>query len=197
MRIAKLIGGIIITILLGAIGSGLWERILSPAIDTIYRGTVSFIASIYACYLDSIYKEASRDLPDIYQKKIAFLILTILACYLIFVSFKYGNWHSSFLNRLVTVTKRQLHFHGMLFGGLIFVLSYFAMAKADYAQEIKSYSFHSMEILRPYIGESEYFYLKSRYYQISSSSDFQKFNEILLEKREIHAIDLPEFTPIE
>jgi hypothetical protein len=187
----KIIAGILITILLGAIGSGIWERFLSPMVDATYRGTVSLISSVYTGYLDSIYVSAARELPDVYQRKIAFLIIIIVASYLIFVSIKHGNWKSPFLNSLGIAASKILPLQGLLLGVVMLAMSYFGLAKASYSQDIKSYSFHSMEILRPYIGESDYLTLKSEYYRIENSSEFQLFNEKIVDKSKEFKVKLP------
>jgi hypothetical protein len=192
MNFIKIIGGLIGAIFIGAIGSGLWERFLSPAVDSSYRFIVSLFSNLYSGYLDSIYVEASKNLPDIYQKKIAFLILTIFSGYLVFVSLKYGGWQSPFFKRIGVRLNRVLPFNGLLMGFSIFIISYFALAKFDYVQEIKSYSQHSLEILRPYIGENEYLMLKSEYYQIGSSKDFFIFNDNIIEQANKHEVNLLE-----
>ena len=46
MKIIKPFFTIVVPVFLGAIGSGLWEKVFSPAIDAGYRLTVSFVSSM-------------------------------------------------------------------------------------------------------------------------------------------------------
>ncbi|QOY53140.1 hypothetical protein [Candidatus Sulfurimonas baltica] len=58
----KIIAGMLATIILGAIGSGFWERILSPGFDKLQYFVVNKISFFYTGYLDSIYEDASTSL---------------------------------------------------------------------------------------------------------------------------------------
>ncbi len=197
MKFVKIIAAIILTILVGAMSNGVWELLLSPVLEATYRWIVGLVSSIYGGYLDSIYESATKDIPDIYQKKIVLLIYIVLGNYLIFVSLKYGNWRSPFFSRLSTAVSNRLHVHGLIIGCWLLVFSFFGLSKTDYSQEIKYYSFHSMEILRPYIGENKYLSLKSSYYQIASSTQFQAFNKKLVEAAKKSKVILPKVSLIE
>ncbi|MGD1396438.1 hypothetical protein ACP6IB_26525 [Vibrio harveyi] len=48
--------GIIGTVLLGALGSGLWELFLADALVFIGKGILSILSSLSSTYLDSLYK---------------------------------------------------------------------------------------------------------------------------------------------
>ncbi len=47
MKYLKIIAGILATILLGAVGGGLWERVLSPALDKLSRAAIQLVDGIY------------------------------------------------------------------------------------------------------------------------------------------------------
>ena len=186
MKYIKIIGGIIITIILGAIGSGVWEKILSP----FFYYIVQFSSNIYSGYLDAIYDSASMYIPDIYQIKISFLILIIVSLSMIFFSLKNGNWKFNGFININKELKQNFHIMGLLMGSLLFAFSIFTLSFKHYAYEIKQYSFHSLEVLRPYIGERKYLLLKSQYYQISSTQDFNNFNSLLIDISKEHNIEL-------
>ena len=56
----KLIIGGIATIILGAIGSGVWEKLLSPLLSSIGGSISSFLSSVSTSYSDSLYSRAAN-----------------------------------------------------------------------------------------------------------------------------------------
>jgi hypothetical protein len=194
-NIFKIIGGIFATILLGAIGSGLWERVISPAIDFISTVSVKFVSSIYSGYLDSIYVKAAKDVPDLYTLKIPLLILIIVSAIIIFeVCDKSEN---TILSHFKELNRRTFYsWQGIVLGGAIFVVAFYSLIQVDYAENVKSYSHSSMEILRPFIGDENYLILKSQYLRIKSENDFTSYRKLLIEYSEKHSIDLPDFKQI-
>jgi len=168
MNILKIIGGLIATVFLGAIGSGLWERFLSPFFDSLQLKIAQAISSIYSGYLDSIYEDAAQQLSGRYVNgDSSILILYIVAVILLLISIHNTKWYKDLNYSFI--------FHGFLNSGLLFVATFYFGIQQYYVKEICSYSFLSMEILRPYIGDKEYNLLKSNYYQVKNENDFKTF----------------------
>ena len=181
--IAKYTGGAVITIFLGALGSGLWEKLIYPLISYTFMLTNTLISSIYSGYYDSVYKTASAGFNDAYMVKIASLILIISGITLMF----------RMSSVAILIMKHGLmKLQMFLLGVFIFTLGYFMLARADSVQIVESYSHMSMEILRPYIEEREYRLLKSQYYRVSNENDFLSFNKQLVTSSEKYKIDLPD-----
>ena len=143
MNIFKIIGGISATILLGAIGSGLWERFLSPFVDYIKYKVVQTISVFYTGYLDSIYQRASEQLSGTYIYGSNTMIIYLMAITIITITL--------FTGKVFKDIKLTDRFVGFLTGGALLVLSFFSGATNYYNKEIRSYSYRSIEILRPYI----------------------------------------------
>ena len=185
MELLTIIGGILATILLGALGSGLWERVISPAFDAIFRVAIRLVGSIYSRYIDNLYKNASYDMPNFYQMKISGLLLFLsggLVVYLFFPD--------------ITGIKKEFEIGVYLVAMLFSGAGFFLLPRADYLQKINSYSLMSMEILRPYIGEEAYIRLRSDCFQVTSKDEFFNFNNTLKEYADKHNIQLPGFKPI-
>ncbi|MEL6116877.1 hypothetical protein P0Y67_16830 [Photobacterium sp. SP02] len=205
MKFLKIIAGILATILLGAIGSGLWERVLSPALDELSRAAIRLVDGIYTGYLDSIYKSAAYDLPNIYQQKIAALILIIVGLVWIGTLVKNYNWWEKLIARLPedkcsilsTTYTTLFRAYSFLIALSLFTMGMFLISKADYVQKTNAYSHQSLEILHPYVGTERYLMLKSEYYRVTSSSSFEKFNSQIKTLANKHQIMLPEFKVVE
>jgi hypothetical protein len=78
----KIILGMLGTIILWAVGSGLWERFLSKFFDTIANLSVEFVNSIFRSYKDGIYQTASLGLHENYS-------LALLGAAILFLPFPY------------------------------------------------------------------------------------------------------------
>jgi hypothetical protein len=178
-RLLKILGSIAAAIVLGAIGSGVWEKLLSPALSRLSDATATLISGISSTYEESIYQRAARDTTDLYPMKIAMLILFLLGIVLI-VTIAYRTLSRATLQER---TQRRLNFmfsiHGLSMGLALVVLAFISMARLDTASRIKEGSLRSLEILRPKIGETVYFELRSDYYSIESKADFDAFKNVV------------------
>ncbi len=140
---------------------------------------------------DSIYQSAARDLPGLYQMKIAFIIVFLFGVFLIYALVKDFKWY---LND-GTIASKFIKLGIYILGLSLIILSYANIGRTDLAQKIKSYSYHSMEILRPHIGD-KYLHLRSEYYQINTKEDFMMFNEKIMNMSEDYGVTLPKLTVI-
>ncbi len=205
MKYLKIIAGVIVTIFLGAIGSGVWEKFLSPFLESISRKSIELVSSIYTGYLDSIYKSSAYDVPNVYQQKVAALLLIIVGVYWVVAMLREYNLWKILSHRLeentAPITSKmyrkffRLYFLGL--GLLLLTLGMFLISKADYIQKTIKYSYQSMDILHPYIGNQKYLYLKSEYHQVTTAEDFLRFNEKIISYAKLNGAKLPEFDAIE
>lgn len=201
MKYLKIIAGIIATILLGALGSGIWERLLAPFLSFISLQIIQFVNKIYSGYIDSIYKSAAFDLPNSYQVKIAALLMILFGAYwsiIILSNFdflkSYKSEHTS--THAENFSKQLYNYFQLIFllaSLTLFGMGLFMLPRTDYIQQTISYSFRSMEILRPYIGDELYLNLKSEYYRIESSKEFDSFNTQIVDLANRNNIKLPKF----
>src|SRR5664280_2405003 len=100
---AQIVGGIIAAIILGAIGSGVWERFLAPASDATYRVLVGLISTVSLSYKDSIYEAAARGFNESYSLQLfsIFCLLLSLASLtaLLTIHRSYGRLTRSLIDR--------------------------------------------------------------------------------------------------
>ncbi|WP_440878078.1 hypothetical protein [Vibrio natriegens] len=191
-KIIKYVLGALVTVFLGALGSGLWETAVSPFISYIYRLTNTLIASIYSGYYDSVYNAATSEFSYAYMIKISSLILLVCGAVLLSRLFDFQALFSKLFkvdNRLVgSFLKGQAT--GIAIASLM--VGYFMLVRADSIQIVQSYSHMSMEILRPYVGEQEYRLLKSEYYSVTNEADFKEFNSKIVQFSETFQLKLPD-----
>lgn len=181
LRFLKVLGSILAAVILGAIGSGVWEKMLSPALSRLLDGTSALIASLSSSYEDSIYQRAARDTTDLYSIKIACLIILSIGIALVISIALRALARTTMQERTQTRIKFMLGAQGLSGGLALVVVAFISMAKVDTASRIKESSLRSLEILRPALGEANYVQMRSQYYSIENKGDFDAFRRQLLE----------------
>lgn len=192
----KLLLGALGTILLGALGSGFWERILSPALNYLSSTLITTFSAISSSYSDAIYSSAAQLLPYYSTEHLGFLITLLVISWLFFVAIR-----SKKDNLIIGVLHRAIQIScggwvGVVLFGAMFISTLFSLARLSAVDYIRSYSHQNMEIVRPYIGERKYIQLRSKYSQIRTRGDFDKFLADLYEAAQSENIVIQQFNPI-
>ncbi len=87
----KMLLGVLGTIFLGAIGSGLWERFLSKFMDSLIDLSVEFVNLIFKSYKDRIYETASLGFHDIYSLQLYIIFVITLPFLYLLILKKYSE----------------------------------------------------------------------------------------------------------
>jgi len=169
-------------LVIGILGSALWEKAVSPAFSSASAFTVSFFSGVSQSYQDSIYQRAARDVPDLYAIKIAFLILFIAG--VVLLAPQCSRWLDEFTinDRLKVRLRRFLRMNAVSTGIALLAMSFLAFSKVNAAAEIKESSLRSMEIARAKISDAEYVRLRSMFYSINTKADFLAFKAALIKE---------------
>lgn len=195
---AKIILAGITTIILGAIGSGLWEKLFSRLWNVFAAFVINTISNFVSTYKDSIYSSAAAGFhedPSLDTHNILMMILPIMYYIAIlehpayrddkfdrnvrsFISSKKGFWVSVFLTFLVSVT----------FG--------LRQIRATYENRVITYSQRSLKIIAPYVSDMELKQITSQFYLIKDRQDFLGFNDRLNKDAQSAKIILPKFDPL-
>ena len=175
------------TVVLGAIGSGVWERLLSPALSLCAEYISSGIASVSSSYSDSLYRRAATFVNvDGSEAVIGLMALTL--SYLLLVqalALITRRGFSEQLGRILSVPGGRL---SVVINGALFFTVVFIVVTNEVVRTIQVNSIRQMEILRPYIGEHEYHSLRSTLLQVGGKRDFEVFRQKLVEFSVKHSI---------
>lgn len=177
--VIKVLIGALATIMLGAIGSGVWEKILSPSIEKLGEFTTSTLALVSQTYSDSIYRRASS--VELYSEPDKGAVLLFLC--VLFGLFIYAL-NSRKEHPLAGILYRTLRdqaqgWYGIIYSGAFIIILFFGIATDSTVSEIKRFSVKNMEVIRPYVEEKEYLVLRSNYLRINNENDFNAFLESL------------------
>lgn len=193
-RVLKWIGGAAVAVLVGAVGSGLWERAMEPALEAIGSALVSGIGSVFSTYRDSIYSEAAQGFHE--QHSLTLLGVLLFGMSGIFAGF----WFAIYFGEkdgfreaspsFVRVLRRH-QFIGV-FALAMLVMTSILTLRAHTVNQVTAWSLNSIEILAPFVGPESRLVLRSKFFSVKSLAEYRKFHEELLTLAEKNHITLPE-----
>lgn len=192
-KVSKILLGVIATIFLGAIGSGVWERILSPSLREFGNFLTSTISSISKTYSDSIYLSASS-IISYDQTKVIVLLFMLFVFTGLFIYALYSKKDNPIVCSIHRfLVKPMQGWMGIIYFGSFVMLILFFMAKDTTVRDIRWYSTKNMEIVRPYIGENQYLMLRSDFLSMGNKDDFENFLKKLYLTASTASIDIKKF----
>ncbi|MCC9162581.1 hypothetical protein LNA76_04505 [Alcaligenes sp. MMA] len=195
-KLLKIISGIAATILLGAIGSGVWEKLLAPGLNWLATHTAQYISSISSRYRDDIYASAAAGFNEDYSFRSFLIICLLITLTALIGAYWYNERMSGITKRVLGASKGWLHWTALAAAFTFALSTFLSVSRHEAVKRTTSYSIRSMEIVRPHIGEQAFHSLVSQYYQIRIAKDFEEFNNKLVQAAEEAKVRLPAFTPV-
>jgi hypothetical protein len=220
-RIVKIALGGLAAILLGAVGSGVWERLLSPALHALSDASFRALGAVSSSFKDAIYAEAAKGFHEVPPLTMLALFLglatTSLVAYSIFNvtdSFKRSNVdefeteneshaaleaaieankaHIAALERSLRRLALTIAFLSLAF----FISASFLVVRSWYINTITTYATNSIDIVAPASTPEEVLSLRSEFARVRVARDFYAFNDHLLSLSKRSGLPLPTFSPL-
>lgn len=157
---------VIITIILGALGSALWELCIKQILFLLYSRLLPYILVLLN---DAFYAGVARSIGSPAYRTF-FYFLLLLALFLIFPSRS--------LHRLL-FEKGQNKISVSICKFFLFILIFYEALIVSLSNSIARRTLNNIEIVSPYISELEYKSLKSSFYQMDTKSDYMKISSII------------------
>ena len=204
--ILKIGVGIVAALFLGALGSGLWERLLGPLADWGLRKLLAGSGQLSTAYLNYLYSDVGRGLDE-QLSLLPFIALTVFAVIsnlgLILLLIAYGRITSNSVAFLQAVPApgrflRSRRFRWMFIAlGIINIVLYSDLLFVTaYHYKTVVWLERSIEIVRPRIMESRYLELRAMYRSVNDAKGFfilwRDLNTISVQQH----VKLPEFKPL-
>lgn len=169
-KLAKWLKWLIGATIIGALGSGFWEKILSPFLTFAFGKIINLLSNLSSTYSDNLYTSIANSIfSNTNSKLFAYQILgVILLIIFVFIS-------NVLSERKVDYMKALLHF-AIFLAALLILFMYFS-SRLSYIHKASTNSHINLEIIRPYIGEQKYLELRSSFFQIKTKKDFDIFEE--------------------
>ncbi|HAS6364103.1 TPA: hypothetical protein RQJ98_004405 [Vibrio vulnificus] len=182
------------TIFVGAIGSGVWEKLLSPMFSYLLGTITYFLSTMSKTYENSIYENASTISYEGQSGVILILGMIFLGFACIFSATKTldNNLFANAANRALSMYIKG--WSGLAVGVTILVFSMFMLSKQTSVFKVRQYSVKSMHIIRPYIGEDKYYKLYSDYLLVKGKDDFDAFLKTVYQYDSAYKIGIQSFS---
>ena len=179
-RPIKAVAFILGSMIVGALGSGLWERAGSPMLDWTIEATVSLIDIAFTSYRDSIYRDAAL---GFYEGPSSTLLQ------LVYIAPVYG-----FLIYLFTmltgspspddpgkVRISKLHFWTLnFFAAVALFMMMIAGIRQTYVNGVATFAEKTLDRIAPFIDEQQEEELLSEFRGVTSKAEYKEFRSRLL-----------------
>ena len=208
---------IITLILIPLLITALWEKLLGPLFDIFLNWLSAFGGEFLQAFIDLIYTYVATGRPVDTSRYIFMILVSFLLIELTMISSKGIKSYKNLVNRqnelinptdskpMVPAKKEQTDLeklndivkHAKLFSWfyVIFTVCYWAMyfvftMSVGYINNTITKLTNNIEIVAPYIEDSEYKLLKSSFYSMDSADDYQSLVTELNRIAEINGIEL-------
>lgn len=201
------------TLLLGALGSGLWELFLKDVFLGIGNRTLTLISSLWSGYLDSLYRNVGRLHSDLLLIPIFSFFAAAGIVGPLYLTFDLWQRVTSLEKRQATGDRAAVRDQETLSDCItrarrkvIRLLSPLTLSASSmflvmtwqtlYAREASNWSERSIEIVSPHIPLEDRVRLRSDLRAINNAKSFFSLRRVLLAHANRAAIELPKFDPI-
>ena len=179
-KIIKIILGLLGTIVLGAIGSGLWERVLSQWFDMLIIGTVKIMSYLISTYQDSIYADVANGFHEGSSVFIHAIILMVppIMYFWVWLNHPHAQTDST-KNSIVTQfvrSKKGYYSLGILTLSFFFAFS-ISSFKILYTNQIVTQSLRYLDLVAPHLSEIEYRQLVAEFRSIKTKENYETFEK--------------------
>lgn len=209
VRVLRATGWVSATIFLGAIGSGLWERLLRPFTDRCAHAFLSAIARIFHGYVDVLHRNIGQAYPDSLSALPYFLIqgfiilgpVAIASIVLLINLFERHAIRKDDEDEETWKRRGQRRVRGLLsFCILVALLNtavYGTIALEElYARRACNYIERSIDILAPELTAQELLRLRAEYRAVDSAEAFYALHHHLRALSDAKGTAIPYFDPI-
>lgn len=180
-------------LILGALGSGLWEKVLSPLLSFASSAIVETVSRFSKSYQDSIYALAAKGSTSSDALIAGLIIMTFLfmgVIILITPSIRRGFGIILSIAEKPGKVRLVVNIHTFLCFAIVFT-AMLGISKLEVATGIERKTLRSVEILRPMIGEKDYIQFRSEFYSMSTKDDYLHLKVQLDEKAKLYKARIP------
>lgn len=204
---------LVATLLLGALGSGLWELFLRNIFLGIGNWTLTLISSLWVGYLDDLYSSVGKLHTDVLLNPIFSFFAATGILGPLFLTLYFWREVSSLEQRQSNVGRAKAGSSEAVSEGIsrirrkiLRVLLPVALStsfmfllmtwQSLYTREASNWSERSIEIVSPYIALDDRVRLRSDLRLVTNAKSFFALRNVLLAHAKRAAIELPKFDPV-
>jgi hypothetical protein len=191
----------VVTIFLGALGSGLWQSLLAPAVHAISRWILDIASLGLASYKNGVYLQVAAD----NQSNIGLAILALLTmgfCALTGFFFGTLSGRRIAMQRLDAAAQLKILrrasrglYSGAVLIFLLLVAQFITLARLSYVNSADAHYHFVLRAIAPYLVAGEQVQVESDFTQIRSRDDYIRLLERLESQCKAHGLTVPKFDP--
>jgi len=176
-KILICIGSAITAIILGAIGSGLWERCFSRLYDGGINAIISIMSFLSSSYRNGIYIEAAKGFHEYSSLYLHTMVLSLVPLMYLMILWRhpYKKKAAPDSRMRVFIRSRRGYYLLSFLTFTVFVSFFFSLTRVTYVNSVVTTSRQSISILAPKISDMETKELWALFYSMKSSDDFNVF----------------------
>jgi hypothetical protein len=199
-KVLKWILGICGAILIGALGSGVWQSLLAPAMHAIERGMLDFVSLFWTNYKNQIYQQIAADNQPAIALEL-FYWVTIASMFLAGMFTSYARGYVSSLTSAGSAppfgigTLRLAVQVSSLFVTVLVIGQLISFDKLSYINSADAHYHYVMRVATPYLDTHEQAEIESEFAQIGSREDYIKLLSMLEGKCTAHGRSVTKFDP--
>ena len=200
----KYLGYIVGAIILGAVGSGVWDKILSPIWNMLIDGIVKLFSLVSVSFTNSIYYEAAKGFHEQHSLMLLMFFLGMtcgvylgLLVGIIKVRRRDEDEADTLKDTIYSFFRSNRNFIGFSFIVLIILILFvFTSIQMSYVNKVTTNSLNSISIVAPHIGIQQTLELRSMFHSIQTSDDYKDFYEKMKKLEETFKLKLPVSAPL-
>jgi hypothetical protein len=178
----KVAAAILGTLILGAIGSGVWDRIGGPIFDLGSKLLIDGLDFVTRSYKDSIYREASYGFQETSSSFIHQQFLGILPFMYFFIALKHPWLREKLPPNNKSRTKEFLRsskgFYLISFITVsVFVSCLISMTRLTYIRAVITYAQTTIQRIAPHIDDQTEERLLAQFRSVRNASDYYAFHD--------------------
>lgn len=193
----KIVLGGVATILLGAIGSGVWEYMLKPISSFSSEFVLNFISFGINNFKDKIYLEIAKNLHEGVGMSILILVTSVLSGFILayLILFLARKFIRSYIEKtIVQENKDKKMFFYKIFISfyMIFAASFFLedVIRTGYINKSITKYNQLLIITRPYMGEGDAYKINSSFALIKNKLDYDLIIKNLIQIAEENKLNI-------
>jgi hypothetical protein len=193
------------TIILGALGSGLWANVLGPASGWLLRTLLNVGALGVGAFRDAVYRQiAANNHQDASLLLVAVVVSAATFSAGVYIGVQSASWQ---LKRVAELGKaaydpallrlaRSRHTNRVMSAVLLLVSGYLAVSasRVRYVAEAQAYYSQLRAAVRPYVNDSDQAIFDSRFATMRTKADYVTLVASLHGIANDHAVVVPEFS---
>ena len=195
----KVVLGVVAAVIIGSIGSGLWERAIGPAWDAFTNFVINSISRVVGTYKDSIYADAAKGFHEQSSLFVHILLVMLMPIAYLLLLLRHPTMRKKPQEKdlIRDLIRSQKGFYFLCVVTLSLMVSFFIWQfRVMYINKVITFSFQSMNILAPKVPDVEMKALRAKYYLVENKDDYLAFHKQLLELSKEAEVKLPEFKPL-